>query len=429
MGERIGLEYYRRDLRFLKAMPDSSELVNAELMQRLFEGLLPVEENEADVDFPELHSRTPDGVLLKGSVCLFTGEPGSGRHTAAHVFAKTAMTWVESNLGQGGDSEEEYALFGSQPQQEPELRVEDYFSFYSLDLELLKLQYGIPYSEVIRELSESLSAYCRREENEGTVMFLMFENVEKVLRKRKTALPFRYLIRQLMSYTAVTVVAAVVYEGRAEEIRDEYKSGMVVYECELPDTRQRLEFLQRFTARYVNIHLRYSPEDMCHFTEDFNYTQMSRLRAMLIMVAKGRAAHNDYRVGHLLSEEPQERRIDVYPNEIEQVCELVNCDRYREPVPAVQQNMVLPAGFPMQTAVYKEESPRTEDVLQEKKEEGPIHRTFGEVMKTIGNAPSVELPRMFRDTPNGSYQPEVRRLKDVLSPETTEGEISLLEDE
>ena len=390
MNKKIPLEELQTDIHVLNAKPGFEELIDTELTKKLFEGLLPVIENDVPLDFPELHGISAEQNLLMSSACLLTGETGSGKHTLAYAFAKTVIQWIRDN----SSDNEPNLLKPSEP-----IRVDDIFFIYTINPELLAIEYDMAIPQVLAELRQSFSELCLLGQQQNMVLFLLIENMEKILHKRKNAISFRHFTEQLLFQQDTTVFIAGLCEGKAEEIRDDCKRDMMLYECPLPSQEQQMEYLRRFTAKYINLRLSYAPEDILIFTENFTYGQMEQLTNKLLMIAKSRAMRSRYPVSHLLSDAPQENQIEIYPDEIEEVCNMVKNARYQKPLPCRQE--ILPPVLSPAPIVSTEQPQTSSQNTQEALKNIPTFNTIGDTMKAIKTSSSVEMPRLYiRDKPS-----------------------------
>lgn len=387
MNKKIPLEELQTDIRLLDTKPGFEELIDTELTQKLFEGLLPVIENDIPLDFPELHGISAGEDMPMSSACLLTGETGSGKHTFAYAFAKTVRQWVTDN---SGDNEPDL-LMPPEP-----VSVEDIFLMYTVNPELLSVQYDMTIPQVLRELRQTFSELCLSGRQQPIVIFLLMENMERILQKRKNAVCFRAFAEQLLSQTDTPVLIAALYEGKAEEIRDDCKQHMTVCECPLPTQEQQTEYLRRFTAKYVNLRLSYAPEDLLIFTEGFTYGQMEQLTNRLLMIAKSRAIHSLYPVSRLMSDVPQEKQIEIYPDEIEEVCNMIKNTRYRKPLPNRQEIFPAVLSPASPTPPVPAEQPQTlQQSTQKALKNIPVFNTISETMKAIKASSSVEMPALY----------------------------------
>lgn len=404
--QTISLEKLKTNITLLDQKSGFDELIDSEMSQRLFGGLLPVIENDIPLDFPEIHGVSSDGNLLMSSACLLTGETGSGKHTIAYAFAKSVKKWIEDNMG---EPEPDLLM-----QTEPDSHAEDILFMYTVDFELLSMQYGMKMPQVLTELNHAFSELCLTGGENNQVIFLLIENIAGILKKRKTAVLFRHFVDSLLFQPDTPVFIAAVCEDKAENICEDCKPHMMIYECSLPTDIQRTEYLQRFAGRYVNIRLGYSPEDIQAFTENFTYGQMEQLQNMLIMIAKSRSLSSRCPVSRLMSDSPYEKKIEIYPYEIEEVCSMVRNNRYRKPLPYQQAVMTAPpASVP---------SPPETEVQTIQQEEAlkniPTFNTIGDTMKAIKASSSVEMPPLYARNQTDVQQKTVSRQEPVSMAET-----------
>ena len=237
MNQTISPEKLKTDIALLDKKPGFDELIDSGLTKKMLEGLLPVIENDIPLDFPEIHGISSGGELLMSSACLLTGETGSGKHTIAYAFAKAVKKWKEDNMG-----EPEPDLF---MQTEPVSHAEDILFMYTVDFELLSMQYGMKMPQVLTELNHAFSELCLTGGENNQVIFLLIENIAGILKKRKTAVLFRHFVDSLLFQTDTPVFIAAVCEDKAENIGDDCKPHMMIYECSFPTDTQRTEYLQR----------------------------------------------------------------------------------------------------------------------------------------------------------------------------------------
>jgi len=406
MSQTISLEKLKTNIALLDKKPGFDELIDSETAKKLFEGLLPVIENDIPLDFPEIHGVSSDGNLLMSSACLLTGETGSGKHTIAYAFAKAVKKWIEDSMG-----EPEPDLF---MQTEPAVHAEDILFMYTIDAELLCAEYGMKMPQVLTELNNAFSKLCLTGGESNQVIFLLIENIAAILKKRKTAVLFRHFVDCLMFQPDTPVFIAAVCEDKAENIGEDCRPHMMIYECSIPTDMQRTEYLQRFAGRYVNIRLGYSPEDIQTFTENFTYGQMEQLQNMLIMIAKSHALNLRCPVSRLLSDSPYEKKIEIYPYEIEEICSMVRNSRYRKQLPYQQTVMAVPPApvpAPPETEV---QTTRQEEALKNI----PTFNTIGDTMKAIKASSSVEMPPLYARNQTAVQQKTVSREESASMAET-----------
>ncbi len=410
MNQTISLEKLKTNIALLDKKPGFDELIDSEMAKKLFEGILPVIENDIPLDFPEIHGVSSGGNLLMSSACLLTGETGNGKHAIAYAFAKAVKKWIEDNMG-----EPEPNLL---MQTEPVSHAEEILFMYTIDTELLSVEYGMKIPQVLTELNDAFSELCLTGGESNQVIFLLVENVDTILKKRKTAVLFRHLVDCLLLQPNTPVFITAVCEDKAENIGEDCKPHMMIYECSLPTDIQRTEYLQRFAGRYVNLRLGYSPEDMQAFTENFTYGQMEQLQNMLIMIAKSRALSSRCPVSRLLSDSPYEKKIEIYPYEIEEVCSMVRNNRYRKQLPYQQAIMTVPPAPVPPPPETEVQTIQQEEALKNI----PTFNTIGDTMKAIKASSSVEMPSLYAQNQTAVQQKTVSRQESVSVSETEQHE-------
>lgn len=286
MTELSKLEVDEDTLWGLRELEDSTYIITSRALAGVMTGLMPqTEENDGTIvfyDFPALQA--PIRGSLKNRVynraLLFTGEPGSGKHTAEMMVARVLF----------GQFEE---IWDDHPEVHGEAEFRDLFRCYCFDGAAIAWMSGKEMREVIGSLFDQLKKTV--EENSDVMIVMTLGDLTDILDKKKTR---RYLlsrVNEILEMQEGLCVITGCFDGSAGELDPGVGRSFEVYELENPDRAARVSFFVQMLdpedpgfGEFRNIVMERTIGELADATDGFTFGMLEEVKRMILRTVRGK---------------------------------------------------------------------------------------------------------------------------------------------